>query len=506
MLRRTIRLILVACIITMLLPLEAIATEVPYDGYIYDAWGRSVPSPAGYRPLSVIYGEDIGAGQFQAPTDLFVDGHGRLFVVDGGNNRIVVLNSDLKLEQIITDIAMPDGSKSQFNNPNGIFVTDAGLIYIADTENQRVVAFDESGKVQKVFLKPENEEIRSNMEFKPLKLVVDTADNVYVYAYGVYEGLVSYNEYGEFDGFYGSNKVEITFRVLAMRLWKNILSRQQEEGMVRFVPIEFSNAFIDTEDFIYVSTKGLENATGRISKINPLGINILRHNQEEVQRSGGRIYSKNIFGDVESVTYRTKLLTSKIVDVCVDKDNVIAALDQERGKIFLYDQDSNPLFIFGGQGDQEGVFRQAVAIEKLGENYIVLDGTKNNITVFYPTEYAVMVRDALRYYNDGRYVESMSLWNDVLMRNSGCELAYRSIGKAYLQMNDYKKAMDYLKLGNDRASYSMAFIGYRKDFVRKYVLLIVLGLAIAIFIFIKLIGLILWKLGVHRNRQRIYFS
>lgn len=95
--------------------------------------------------------------------------------------------------------------------------------------------------------------------------------------------------------------------------------------------------------------------------------------------------------------------------------------------------------------------------------------------MFAPTDYMRAVLDALSYYSAGRYVESVDLWEGVLQRNSGFTLAYRSIGRAYFQEGDNAAAMRMLKKGDDPYFYSMALKEYRKEFVRRYFVFLILG-------------------------------
>ena len=68
--RQNVLRIAAACLVLLLLPVTAAAGELPYTSYIYDAWDRSVPSPAGYTPTAVQTGDDWGAGMLNAPSDL----------------------------------------------------------------------------------------------------------------------------------------------------------------------------------------------------------------------------------------------------------------------------------------------------------------------------------------------------------------------------------------------------------------------------------------------------
>ncbi len=47
------------------------------------------------------------------------------------------------------------------------------------------------------------------------------------------------------------------------------------------------------------------------------------------------------------------------VDITVDKKGFITALDQTNGELYQYDKLGNLIFIFGGIGNQDGLFKTA---------------------------------------------------------------------------------------------------------------------------------------------------
>lgn len=71
-----------------------------------------------------------------------------------------------------------------------------------------------------------------------------------------------------------------------------------------------------------------------------------------------------------------------MTDVQVDADGILSVLDNQRGRVFQYDKEQNPLCIFGGRGEQQGFFKNATALEKLGSEYLIADADKNSLTVF----------------------------------------------------------------------------------------------------------------------------
>ena len=70
--------------------------------------------------------------------------------------------------------------------------------------------------------------------------------------------------------------------------------------------------------------------------------------------------------------------------------------------------------------------------------------------------------------------------------NANYDHAYVSIGKNLLMQDEYKEAMYYFKLGNDKTYYSTAFMGYRNIILQKY--FFVLAIVIVAFIVWVLYG------------------
>ncbi|WP_199619630.1 YIP1 family protein [Paenibacillus alkalitolerans] len=456
-------------VILFLMPIHAFAEDIPYNGYTYDYYDKGQPAPIGYEPLSVINATTLGVSNFKNPKDMFLDKDGKLYVLDSGNHRIVVIDpKNNKLLAVIDAFTTPNG-ETALKEPTGIFVSQDGHIYIADSGNQRVLKIDHKGFVLKTYTKPETSSYDNKVEFKPIKVVVDSSKNVYVLVDGLYDGAVVFVDDGTFTGFYGSNKVEMTLTKLADSFWKRLLSKEQRQKMDRSVPVAYSNFDIDSRDFVYTVSKDVSSIFEKARKINPSGVGLWERIKDK----------KPKFGDLEFAVIDGKVEESLFTDIDVDDDGFINMLDSAKRRIFQYDQSGTLLFVVGGNSDQLGTFLEPAAIESDGNDILVLDTKRGNITVFRLTEFGRSVHMAIKLYEDGQYKEAEQPWKDVLKRNSLYEAAYVGLGKASVKTAEYKAAMEYFKLGNDRPEYSKAFQMYRKDVIRSNFLFIVLGIAFA---------------------------
>ncbi len=484
--KRICSLFLSAILLTLAL-CQPVAALYQGKDYQYDDYGTSIAAPAAMSVDRILDGEALGVGSLSEPDDLYVAPNQNIYLCDTGNDRVLVFDRNFKLLREITEVQI-DGQTEILRKPSGTFVDTEGKLYICDTGNQRVLKLD-GERVVYQYTMPKTELINQDDEYKPEKVVVDTTGCVYVVAYGIYQGLVAYENDGTFTSFFGSNKVELTASVLFEYTWKKLFTKEQREAMQRIIPVEYANVFIDSKNFIYTATSNSETSLHEVKKLNALGDNVL------INTSYNTLYDKNDFGDLESNYEKGKEIDSSIVDVHVDANGIITLLDQTRGRLFQYDKDCNLLFTFGTSGNQSSSFRMPSSVEKLGEQYLVLDSTKGTITVLSYTSYAEQVKEAVMLYNDGKYIESVSLWEDVLKENSNLSLAYKGIGKARLQQGKYEEAMEYLGKSNDRQSYSTALREYRKDFIRQNIIWLILGGIAVVVGFIWLIRFLKIKLG-----------
>ncbi len=451
------------------------AVTAPYQSYVYDNQEQVLPTQIGYVPVQEITGEDLGVGAFNKPEDFFVDqNHDLLYVSDTGNNRVLVFDKQLNLVKTIDAIqteSLPDGLRGVV----GLYVDEEENLYLAQRDANNVAIVDKNGILINYLNKPGSELFPNDNMFEPKKVLCDKAGRVLVLVRGIYQGAVVFDKDGNFQGFYGGNRVEQTAEVIANFLWRRFMTEEQIAASAKTVPTEYDN-FCINGDFIYTVSQTNVTPDERIKKLNPGGVDVMN---EDVQ-----------FGDLEAYEVNaTTTLDTTFNDITVDDEGYIYALDLTRGRVFQYDAEGTLLFTYGGIGSQTGTFRQPVAIEKWGEYVLVLDQLKGTITFFEQTEFGEAVLDAVSLYNKGLYQEAEVYWQEVLRFDSNYQLAYDGIGKSMYNQARYEEACDYFKTSKNQEWYSKSFQELRIINMRKafpYVLAGVIVLAVGIVVFGKL--------------------
>ena len=115
---------------------------------------------------------------------------------------------------------------------------------------------------------------------------------------------------------------------------------------------------------------------------------------------------------------------------------------------------------FGGWGDQDGLFKTPVSMEAVNGDILVLDSETGAVSVFGLTAFGRAIHEATALYGQGLYPQSILPWQEVLRLDNNYAMAYRGLGKAYYQMEDYPRAMEAFRLGNDKQGYSDAYKEY----------------------------------------------
>lgn len=115
---------------------------------------------------------DSSIGSLVLPTDVEVY-RSRIYVVDSGNNRLVVLGEDGKTQ---FTVGHEGAGKGEFQDPVGLGIGRNGQIYVADSGNHRIQIFSNKGKYSgEIAINKDGKAIR------PIDVAVDAKTNhIYV--------------------------------------------------------------------------------------------------------------------------------------------------------------------------------------------------------------------------------------------------------------------------------------------------------------------------------------
>lgn len=489
--------------------------DEPYKSYNYDNWDDAIPSQCAYEVDRTLTGQNLQLTRLKDPSDpLFIsenesssfndardlsldDERDELWVADTMNNRILVFDVE-KYELKACYKSVSGSDVANLKRPYGVFAhtspsTGKQTVYICDSENSRVVKAEvKDNKTLEViheYKRPE-EALYTASTYSPRKVCVDKAENVYVICNGVNTGSVQFSKDGKFLSFFGANRVQVTAAVIAQRIWRAIASETQLAGMKRNVPIEYVNFDIDKDGFIYTVTE-VDVETDQLKKLNAAGFNIWNNNR-------GNTY---VFGDVQGEQWDPVQRTNHhaiLTDCDISPDGIISVLDFESGRVFQYDKECNLICIFGTKNatsEQRGTMKNPNAIETRGDKVYLLDGAKNDITVYTETQFGHYLKKAFKKYDEGLYVEAKEDWNQVIRRDGCYTMAYIGLGKAALKEEQYSKALKYFKTAYDQDDYDKAYKYAREAFLREHFTAIIVIIAVLI---------VLLKVKGHLNKKGIY--
>lgn len=453
---------------------------VMYRSYLVDFYKDAVPAPDAYVPTKVIDGRALGVGELKSPQDVFVANDDSIYIVDSGNNRIIHTDSAFNVINVIQSFEK-GGQTDTLKNPYSVFVDSHGQLFIADRDNNRIVCLDENGNFVMEIVTPHEgieDAFPDHFRFRPSKIAVDERNRIYVIVDGLFDGIMQLDGDGTFRGFIGAPSVNPSPWDY---FWTMISSSEQRQRSRSYLPTEYSNIDLDEKGFLYTTVSGGDIVPEqRIRRLNPAGSDIL--------------IREGHFPPMGEVRIRDYLSTeatsgpSMLVDIVARQNGMYSALCRRRGRVYTYNSNGQLLYLFGGIGQGLGLTQTATALAAIGDRLLVVDSGLNRITVFDPTEYALLIHQALSAYDRGDYEEATDLWEQVLTRNANNELAYVGIGNNYLRqalatnadLESYQEAMDHLKLGNDRKGYSSAFYRYRRRIIGDRFSLIMNTIVIAV--------------------------
>lgn len=124
------------------------------------------------RFLFGVEGLEADKGKLSFPTNIAVDSQGNIYVVDTGNFRVQVYNSEGKFLKTISGI-----KPRSFVRPKGIAIDSEGNMYVVDAALQKFFIFDKEGNF---FLEVGEGGMEPGQFFMPAGIAVDAEDRIYV--------------------------------------------------------------------------------------------------------------------------------------------------------------------------------------------------------------------------------------------------------------------------------------------------------------------------------------
>lgn len=483
-----------------------VSSAASFYTYTYDIDGNPQQSPEIYRPYKQINSEFMGlTTAIKDPTDIVVDGEGKVYIADPTNNRIIVLSKYWKVLHIITSFRNEHGNMDAILGAKGLYVCKDGEIYVADTGNARVVVFDKEYNFLRSYKAPESDVFEEDSMYNPVAIAVDDSKRMYVVSDQTHEGVISLNSDGSFAKFIGAQKVIVSPFV---QLWRKFMTAEQRAQIEDVLSTPYNNITIDEKGFIYVTIEltdeyassqqaAIQSNTSdfaSVKKLNAAGVDIMRRN--------------GFFGPSGEVATSSKLTTtyegvptgpSSIVDVALGEQETWSIVDQKRSHIFTYDKNGNLLGVFGDKGTQLGNIMRAegLAYQDLAEEdlhyLLALDGETNTIVIYERTEYGEILLTALQHTNERKYSEAANDWQSILQRNNNYDAAYVGIGDSLYRESKWEEAMEYYKSASDIENYSNTFKQLRTEIVSRpgtllIVVVVVVAAIVAIAYFFKYAG------------------
>lgn len=444
------------------------AAQSAWD-YVLNPALERVVIPRAYIPRETV--GYIGGEKpfFSAPEDLFIADTGMIYVVDTGNSRIVRMDAEFQVTGIFS------GGESPLNRPRGIYVDDFGDMFIADTGNNRIVHLCSQGNFVDEFTRPDSELLSDEYEFKPVKVYMDPIGYLYIINENDYHGFITLDAHNRFRGYVAPTRLHFDVTQL---LINTFASREQRERLSRRIPPYHSNFLIHDDGFVYAVTVFTDRE--QIKRINSVGVNSYTSRTQFADSLFGiDIGYYSYFG--EQVDRNNQPIVPMFVDLHVDANGIISAVDAATQRIYQYDQEGRNLAVFGGRGTRTGEFGSVSSIAGDGQgNLYVLDREYGNIQVLEPTRFISMVHQGIHLQYQGRYEEAMIPWEEVLTIAPNYFAARTAMGKIYAKQGQWELSMDAYREGDDRSGYSEAFAKYRHGVFRENFLLTVLGIALAV--------------------------
>ena len=380
-------------------------------------------------------------------------------------------NDDLKCMKLANALS--------YNKAEGVYVgtakdengNDTLEIIISDTESNRILILDQDGLLKRIIERPSSEEhpeIPKELIFKPVRVIKDNKGYMYVVSKSCYYGLLVYDDQYNFKGFHGAYKASSTV-LENLKGWITglFMTNKKAETSKKNYSTDILDVAIDGEGMLYTLSDP-ENNLGQIKRLGLSGSQTLNFKSGFTTQSGENLnfveQPQQYWPKGESFVINTNLNS-----LAVDSRGFIYAVDSNRGRVFVYDEECRMLCGFSlskaGAGDQVGTFYTACAVAVSDDKLFVVDSGNGNVTVFELTEYGKLYKEADYLTINGEYDKAMPLWEQVLDLDANNQRAYEGLAKAHLAKGNYDKAMYYAELGQDQQTYSLAFAEVQKEWL-----------------------------------------
>ncbi len=421
---------------------------IPYQTYTLSSYDRLIPTQTAYIPVGVL-GADLG---FNGPEDIFYLDD-LFYIADTGNKRIVVMD--------MAGVLVETYEFDEFQSPTGIFVK-ADYLYVADKVAKTVFQIDMNKKtiIQTVY-KPISPIYGQQNDFVPTKVAVDSSDSIYIIGEGSTSGVIQVNYAGEFVGYLGINTVALSLRKILYNFFV------QDSELASSTPPSPTNLALGAKGSILTTNT---NVRETFKRLNISGINTL----------------------LDTTVYPSVGLS----DIWMNNENYIY-LVADTGEVYEYDSNGNMLFYFNTNDttltQTLGLTSQAKGIgtDSLGNLYI-LDKGYNSIQVYQRTVFVDLVHEAVTMYNDGKYIESKPIWEEIIRQNSSFALAHSALGSALAKEGDYQAALSEFYDAKDYKGYSDTFWEIRNVAIQDNLGTWVISL-LGIYIALKIAGTVFRK-------------
>ncbi len=429
---------------------------IPYQTYTLSSSDRLIPTQTAYIPVGVL-GADLG---LNAPEDIFYL-EDLFYIADTGNKRIVVMD--------MTGALVDTYEFDEFESPTGIFVK-AEYLYVADKVAKAVFQINMDTKtITQTVNKPISPIYGQQNDFVPSKVAVDSSDSIYIIGEGSTSGVIQVNYAGEFVGYLGINTVALSLRKILYNFFV------QDSDLASSTPPSPTNLALGAKGSILTTNT---NVRETFKRLNISGINTL--------------FDTTVYPSVG------------LSDIWMNNENYIY-LVADTGEVYEYDSNGNMLFYFNTNDttltQTLGLTSQAKGIgtDSIGNLYI-LDKGYNSVQVYQRTVFVDLVHEAVTMYNDGKYVESKPIWEEIIRQNSSFALAHSALGSALAKEGEYQAALSEFYDAKDYKGYSDTFWEIRNVAIQDSLGTWVISL-LGIYVTLKVLGKVFRKSSVYEIYQ-----